>query len=182
MQLSHEKEVAKSDNPMLAVFSPIRIDRSKSSVIEDMTSNTVTDIAAGDAFSMFVTKNNSNKETEVFGCGLNINGELGVGYLRHVLDVTKVEALSNFIFKENKDDPNIRVDQISCGKNHCVALLNIGAVLEWGSNLKGQLGNKKRVPSENPLIISRLQKKLVKSISCGYDSTSVIVYDLKADK
>jgi alpha-tubulin suppressor-like RCC1 family protein len=28
----------------------------------------------------------------------------------------------------------IKVDQIQCGKNHCIALLNIGYIMEWGDN------------------------------------------------
>ena len=118
-----------------------------------MNTHQVTDVAAGDGFSMFVTRNKQNDETEVFGCGLNLNGELAVGYLRHIMDVTKVEGLSNYRINDKKDDPNIRVKSISCGNNHCMALLDIGAVVEWGSNLHGQLGNKKRVSAENPVVI-----------------------------
>jgi hypothetical protein len=31
-------------------------------------------------------------------------------------------------------DKKIKVDQIQCGKNHCIALLNIGYIMEWGDN------------------------------------------------
>jgi hypothetical protein len=52
---------------------------------------------------MFVTKHKQTKETEVFGCGHNIFGELGAGFLRHVTDIVKVESLSNYKIKvDNK--------------------------------------------------------------------------------
>jgi len=143
----------------------------------------VTDIAAGEGFSVFVTRNKQNEETEVFACGNNLNGELGVGYMRHVLDVTKIEGLSNYKFDGGKpgQDTNIRVETISCGKNHCMALLNIGAILEWGSNIRGQMGNKKRVAAENPLVVNKFQNSLIRSISCGYDNSCVVTLDKKVE-
>ena len=126
---------------------------------------------------MFVTKNKQNNETEVFGCGLNLNGELAVGYFRHILDVTKVEGLSNYRINNKEDDPNIRVKAITCGNNHCMATLDIGVVLEWGNNTHGQLGNKKRVSAENPVVINKFKKSIIKNITCGYDSSAVITVD-----
>jgi alpha-tubulin suppressor-like RCC1 family protein len=35
-------------------------------------------------------------ETEIFSCGHNLKGELGIGYLRHVGDLIKIEGLSNY--------------------------------------------------------------------------------------
>ena len=147
-----------------------------------MNTHKITDIAAGNGFSIFVTKNKQNDETEVFGCGQNLNGELAVGYLRHVMDVTKIEGLSNYRINDKADDPNIRIKSISCGSNHCIALLDIGAVLEWGNNVYGQLGNKKRVSSEHPLVIGKFKKSRIANISCGYDSSAIITYDVPTPK
>lgn len=142
-----------------------------------MNTHIITDIAAGGQSSMFVTRNKQNQETEVFGCGLNLNGELAVGYLRHIQDVTKVEGLSNYRINGKEGDTNVRIKTISCGLNHCMALLDIGVVLEWGSNLRGQLGNKKRVSAENPVVVGRFKKSNIKSINCGYDSSAIITVD-----
>lgn len=60
-------------------------------------------MAAGDEFSIFVTKNKSNQETEVFSCGHNLKGELGVGFLRHVTDLVKVEGISNYQIRDNEE-------------------------------------------------------------------------------
>lgn len=55
----------------------------------------------------------------------------------------------------------MRIQKIQCGKEHCMALLNVGALVVWGGNEKGQLGNKKRSFSENPLIVSRFKDREV---------------------
>lgn len=47
----------------------------------------IEDCAAGNEFSIFVGKNRFNEETEVFGAGHNLKGELGAGFLRHITDV-----------------------------------------------------------------------------------------------
>ena len=79
----------------MAYFRPIKLDH-------NMKNHEITDIAAGEEFSVFVTRNKCkffnlvNDETEVFSCGHNLKGELGVGFLRHVVDTVKIEGLSNF--------------------------------------------------------------------------------------
>jgi len=139
-----------------------------------MAGNIVTDVAAGDEFSMFVTRNRHNRETEVFGCGHNLHGELGAGNISHVQEVIKVESLSNYKITTEEGEKDVRINQISCGKNHCMALLSVGAVLEWGANEFGQLGNRKRVFSENPIIIKEFTDENVLKISCGHDNSAVI--------
>lgn len=49
------------------------------------------DVAAGEQMSVIVTKNRVNGETEVFSCGHNVNGQLGLGYLRHISDIAKID-------------------------------------------------------------------------------------------
>eukprot|EP01016_Furgasonia_blochmanni_P023247 TRINITY_DN25151_c0_g1_i1.p1 TRINITY_DN25151_c0_g1~~TRINITY_DN25151_c0_g1_i1.p1 ORF type:complete len:132 (+),score=40.60 TRINITY_DN25151_c0_g1_i1:60-398(+) len=71
-------------------------------------------------------------------------------------------------------DRDITVKQISCGDNHCMALLSIGAIMEWGANENGQLGNRKRNFSENPIIISDFTKENVLKVRCGYNNSAVI--------
>jgi alpha-tubulin suppressor-like RCC1 family protein len=61
-----------------------------------MSSNSVTDIQAGGDFSIFVTENRNNQETELFGTGFNLFGELGIGSSKHINDMEKIDALSNF--------------------------------------------------------------------------------------
>lgn len=168
MQLSNQQEFSAVENPLIAIYTPRRISA-------NLSDNFVEDLAAGDEFSIFVTKSKINDETEVFGCGHNLHGELGLGYLKHVSDISKIESLSNYKIK-NPDgtEKDIRIKEISCGFNHCMALLSIGVVMEWGANEYGQLGNKKRAFSENPLIINSFAKENVLNISCGFNNSAVI--------
>ena len=167
LQLSHQKEFAAVENPLMALFSPVRLE-------SNLSDSTVVDFSAGDEFSIFVTKNKSNNETEVFGCGHNLHGELGIGYLKHLSDISKIESLSNYKIKTDEGEKDINIKEISCGNNHCMVLLSIGVVMEWGANEYGQLGNKKRVFSENPLIINNFTKENVLNISCGHNNSAVI--------
>ena len=98
-------------------------------------------MAAGGNYSIFVTRSRIDQEVELYGCGFNVFGELGLGIINHVSDVGKIERLSNFKVKDDKGNlENVKIDQIECGSNHCMLLFNLGAILEWGANEFGQLG------------------------------------------
>ncbi len=54
--------------------------------------------------------------------------------------------------------------------------------MEWGDNEFGQLGNRKRVYSEHPIILSKFSKDNLVDLSCGYNSSAVICeYDEEQD-
>ena len=167
LQLSHQKEFAAVESPLLAIFHPVKVDT-------NISDNTIEDMSAGEEFSIFVTRNKKNDETEVFGCGHNLHGELGAGFLKHLSDMVKIDSLSNYKIKTDKGEKDIRIKEIACGNNHCMTLLSIGVVMEWGANEYGQLGNRKRVFSENPLIVNNFSKEKVINISCGFNNSAVI--------
>ncbi|CAD8075061.1 unnamed protein product [Paramecium primaurelia] len=169
MQLSHSEEFSRVGEPLIAVYNPLRI-----SALMD-SNNQVLDLAAGNEFSVFVTKNKQNSETEVFACGHNIRGQLGCGFVRHISDIVKLEGLSNFKININGKQENVEVKQIECGYNHCMALTNVGAILEWGDNEYGQLGNKKRSFTDKPIVVSQFVQNRVATISCGSNSSGVII-------
>lgn len=58
-----------------------------------------------------------------------MRGQLGIGEVRHVRDTTKVEALSNYVMKIKGSEQKVKIEQLRCGKNHCIALLNIGYIM-----------------------------------------------------
>jgi alpha-tubulin suppressor-like RCC1 family protein len=58
--------------------------------------NKVVDAALGEEFTIITTENKLNGETEVFGFGYNLRGELGAGFSRHLNDVVKIDSLSNY--------------------------------------------------------------------------------------
>jgi len=167
LQLSHQEQFAKIDNPLIAVYSPVKLEKNLEAVIS-------TDIAAGENFSMIVGRNRTSQETEVFGCGYNLHGELGGGNLSHIQEIQKIESLSNYKITTPQGEKDVRIEQLSCGRNHCMALLNVGAVMEWGANEHGQLGNRKRVFSENPIIIKNLAEENVLKVSCGQYNSAVV--------
>ena len=77
---------------LIASFNPIKISRS----LDDCD---IIDMAAGNDFSAVVGRNRLNDSYEVFSFGSNLNGQLGIGEIRHLRDITKIEGLSNFVLK-----------------------------------------------------------------------------------
>lgn len=168
MQLSHENDFAAANDPLLATFNPLRIDKNLANIF-------VEKVACGNEFSMFVGTNRNNNETEVYGCGHNLKGEIGAGFLRHVVDVSKVETLSNLVVKNEKgEEEHVKITDLKCGLFHCITLQNIGCVLEWGSNDDGQLGNRKRTFSENPIWLKTFEKENIKAVFAKETSSAVI--------
>ena len=170
LQLSHEAEFS-AENSLIAIFKPLRFEK-------HLAANFVLDIAAGEEHTIFVSRSNFSEETEVFGCGKNLVGQLGTGNLSHIKDVAKIESLSNYKVKlgqQQEEEENITIKQLSCGNNHCMALLSVGALLEWGANDCGQLGNRKRTFSEHPIIVSEFTGDNVLSINAGWNNCSAVV-------
>lgn len=64
--------------------------------VETLSGKKITKIAAGDMFSIFVTEN-PDKTSEFWGMGLNSAGQLGVGYLTHIMDGARITGLSGFV-------------------------------------------------------------------------------------
>ena len=84
----------------------------------------ITKIAAG-TYSVLAI----NENKEVYGWGLNSNGELGIGsYTNKVANPTKAKYIADVI-------------DISVGKNHSILLKTTGEVYVTGLNIYGQLGN-----------------------------------------
>lgn len=176
MQLSQEKEFFSKEKPLLAVYSPIRIEKNLESAF-------ATDIAAGKDHSIIVTKNKENDETEVFGLGRNTAGQLGVRAQGKPSDVVKIQSLSNFKLNTPEGEKDIRISQLQCGSNHCIALLSAGAVLHWGENQFGQLGNRKRVYSDNPTIIADFTDEKVLNVGARLLNSFVVTeYDEELEK
>lgn len=63
-----------------------------------------------------------------------------------------------------------------------MVLFNLGAILEWGANEYGQLGNKKRTFATKPILLAKFQNENVKNITCGYQSSAVIIEEPPSKK
>ncbi|GMF33731.1 unnamed protein product [Phytophthora lilii] len=100
----------------------------------------VTNIAAGFAHSLATTS-----DGEVFSCGYNDNGQLGLGSRRNSAEFQRIRALEGYF-----------IEHIACGQQHSLACSRImdpdevlddddpksrsGVVFSWGLGVLGQLG------------------------------------------
>lgn len=86
-----------------------------------------------------------------------------------------MDKLSNYVMKIDNKEKIVKIDQIQCGNNHCIALLNIGYVMEWGDNEYGQMGNKKRSPCLAPIVVKDFTNKKVVGVFAGENNSGVII-------
>jgi len=71
----------------------------------------------------------------------------------------------------------LNISSVKCGTSHCLAKLDINAVLIWGANEQGQLGNKKRSYSDYPVFLRTFENDMIRNISAGYSSSGVTLVD-----
>lgn len=175
LQLGHADQYMQQKNPAMAFFEPISFSGYLDTVKCDLQ-----EVALGSDFSVFVCKNKETGNTQLFGCGHNIYGQLGNGFINHTSDFQFMDTLSDFTVPtaDFKQAP-VDVKQISCGKGHCMALMSMGVVMIWGMNDYGQLGNRKRAFKETPLIVSRLKNQDVVKVVADNNNSYVLVNDFK---
>jgi alpha-tubulin suppressor-like RCC1 family protein len=152
--------------PVVVSYVPTRIN--------GLASKKVVKLAAGDMFSVFIV--DELGDTEVFGCGLNSRGQLGLGYLTHVTDVIKMQNISNFVYKDRKtfEIRPVSIKDLQCGAEHCMALMDVGVIYSWGANEYGEQGNKRRVIQERPALLKAYKNKNIVAIAAGDRNSAVI--------
>jgi alpha-tubulin suppressor-like RCC1 family protein len=144
----------------------------------DLEGKFVVDAACGEEFSLILCKNPSNNNVqEVWATGNNLRGQLGINRMSHVQDLTLIEDISGFVdLYENKP---LNINNLTCGRRHCIATFDYGAFFIWGDNEFGQLGDKKRRFLESPFPKSKFERRHnVENVICGIDNCAVIVEDL----
>lgn len=178
MQLGHSDQYMQSKNPALAYFDPVTF-----AGYLDTAKCNLQQVALGEDFSVFVCKNKETGNTQLFGCGHNLFGQLGNGFITHTSEFQFMDTLSDFTVPtaDHKQVP-VEVKQISCGRGHCMALMSMGVVMIWGMNDYGQLGNRKRAFKETPLIVSRLKNQDVVKIIADHNNSYALVKDYKEEK
>jgi alpha-tubulin suppressor-like RCC1 family protein len=72
-------------------------------------------------------------------------------------------------------EQKVKIEQLRCGKNHCIALLNIGYIMEWGDNEYGQMGNRKRSGNLTPIVLKDFAGKKIKGVFAGDNKSGVII-------
>lgn len=173
LQLSHEKEFSRYNNPVTVFYAPTPLN-------DKLGSNKVISATAGKDFTLLVTETKpepgQNPEVEVFSTGANRFGQLGLGGFSECSDLEKLVSVSNIQYQAAPDSPlePLRVQKLECGNNHCLCLMDAGVLFEWGQNSKGQLGNKRKAHAENPLIVSTFKDRKIIDITCGADLSGVL--------
>lgn len=66
------------------------------------------------------------------------------------------------------------VGEIACGSYHVAVLTSTAEVYTWGKGSNGQLGHGDNIHRNTPTLVNFLKDKLVKSVACGSNFTSVI--------
>ena len=88
-----------------------------------------------------------------------------------------MEDISGFVDLYNNQP--LKINNLTCGRRHCVATFNYGAFFIWGDNEFGQLGDRKRRFLESPFPKSKFERRHnVENVVCGIDNCAVIVEDL----
>jgi len=128
-------------------------------IISDLNSFTISAIACGQSFTVFLTN-----DGKVYSCGSNVNGQLGR---------TVDEANPNTIPKIISDLNSFTISAIACGREHTVFLTNNGKVYSCGRNSESQLGRTVDAanPQGTPSIILTLNSFTISAIACGRDHT-----------
>ncbi len=112
---------------------------------------TVFGIAAGFAHSVAVTSTGA-----VYAWGKNYNGSLGDGSTTDSPVPVKVQL-----------PPGTRVTAVAAGAEHSLAVTSTGAVLAWGYNNDGQLGNGSAGSSDVPVSVSLPAGTKVTTVAAG---------------
>lgn len=128
---------------------------------------TVTQVAAGQNHSVFLTSDNT-----VYTVGRGTSGQLGDG--------TTVDKTSPVDITSSGDLSGKVVVGIACGANHTVFRLSDGGVCTTGLNGSGQLGDGSTIQKNVPTNISSsgaLNGKSVASVVCGQNHTVFLLTD-----
>jgi hypothetical protein len=144
---------------------------------KELEGKRVLDAAAGEEFSLVLAENPATHMQEVYACGNNLRGQLGINRMSHVQDLILVEDISGFV--DLYENIPLKITNLTCGRRHCAATFNYGAFFVWGDNEFGQLGDKKRRFLESPFPKSKFERRHnVEHVVCGIDNCAVVVEDL----
>ncbi|XP_022611708.1 secretion-regulating guanine nucleotide exchange factor isoform X1 [Seriola dumerili] len=115
-----------------------------------LQSRAVRTVSGGGGHSVFVTENG-----EVFVCGQNNRGQLGLG---HNTDISTLQLCPSL---------NQTVTNVTCGWDFTLLLTDCGQVLACGSNAFGQLGVGPTVRHSADLLFVECLKDPVVSVAAG---------------
>ena len=122
----------------------------------NMAGKRIISISCGSQHSGFLTDNG-----EVFMCGANHNGQLGIGSKESKAEPKKVRGI------------DCSVKQIALGVTHTLLLAKSGQVYATGGNNFGQLGVGHKQAIDIPQKIQELENVNINKVSCGQHSAAL---------
>ena len=132
----------------------------------------IKDIQCGKTFSTFINNTNS-----LFACGINDLNQLGFKDIEPKENLFNPEIqCDDYIYPSLlKCFENKKVEKISCGEGHCLAIINdtnsnIQSIWSWGNNKFGQLGHGSIVTISLPKEVEYLTEYNMNKfceVSCG---------------
>lgn len=105
-----------------------------------------------------------NTDNKIFGSGLNIDGQLGLG-----------DNVNVSVFTQESSSA-VTWTEVACGGNHTMGLKSTGAVLGTGENNEGELGINSTA-SQNTFTQESTSNTTWSMLSCGQDHTMALRTD-----
>ena len=140
--------------------------------IQTLQNKKISDIQCGKTFSMFIDSSGG-----LYSCGVNDLYQLGIPELPPQDHIKNFDAKCNdFIIPTRLEYfLGMKVEKISCGEGHCVAIIkdqlsNGKLIWSWGNNRYGQLGlgDKSNISLPKPItFLFEYTKNKFESVSCG---------------
>ena len=126
--------------------------------VEILPSETITQIAGGESFTLALTD-----EGVIYGWGKNAKGQLGTGYGMAV-DMYAMEQIPTPM--EGDELANRTVTKIAAGTNHSACITSGGELFWWGSSLHLE-----------PVRVAEVLHTKIIDVACGLDYTLALSED-----
>ena len=132
----------------------------------------INEIKCGKTFSMFISEDKS-----LFACGINDLGQLGFkdSEKKELLYYPEIQCFDYIYPSRLRCFNNKKVEKISCGEGHCLAIINdinsnTQSIWSWGNNNFGQIGHGLMVKTSLPKEVEYLKEYNINhfsDVSCG---------------
>jgi len=126
--------------------------------VEILPSETITQIAGGESFTLALTN-----EGVIYGWGKNVKGQLGTGF-GMALDMYSMEQIPTPM--EGDELANRTVTKIAAGTNHSACITSGGELFWWGSSLHLE-----------PVRVAEVLHTKIIDVACGLDYTLALSED-----
>ena len=126
--------------------------------VEILPSESITQIAGGESFTLALTK-----EGIIYGWGKNAKGQLGTGYGMAV-DMYAMEQIPTPM--EGDELANRTVTKMAAGTNHSACVTSSGELFWWGSSLHLE-----------PVRVTEVLHTKIIDVACGLDYTLALSED-----